>query len=889
MPRSGWRTRVPPLAEMLFKMVTPAKERCFVLGDLREEFHRMMMAGSSRRAARRWYWRQLFGSVLPGLRRIMGPRPPGLQPSNGGLVRNFGHDLRLAGRGLARRPLFTAVAATTLAVGIGATVAMFSIVNGVLLTRLGYTQPDRVVHLFSLLVQAEGQLPMSYPDFHDLRERTRTLSEAAAMMGWGATLFDGEPLRVTGASVSGNYFDVLGVQPAVGRFFLPEEGELGHEPVVVLSHSFWQRRFGGDPGLVGQALELSGISYTVVGVAPHDLEVPWGEVDMWRARPDYFSVTRASRGSHNTWPIARIASGATLDEVNAELAEIAVQLEPEEPAHRGQRFQAVPIMDVMVGSVRPVLIVLLGSVALVLLIACANVANLLLSRATERKREIAVRSSLGAARGQIIAQLLSESVLLAALGGVLGVGIAYVSVDLFVALGTTQIPRASLVHIDRTVLAFALGVSMLTAIVFGLAPAVQASKVDLAQSLREGGRGSTDGAKRRAARHGLVVAEVALCSMLLIGAGLFLKSLNNLTQVETGYSSEDVLTFRLSPIGEQYQEHDDLTRYYQDVIARLSAIPGVTSVGAASFSPLGAGENQEDVTRDDRPLPDPVEIMNAPVRAVTPDYLPTLGISLLRGRQFSDADDVSAPDVAIVSEDLVRQLFPGEDPIGRYVTVDYDRSRRIVGVVEDVRHRGVQEDVRPTIYAPHAQQFIPYVRRAMSVGLKTQIDHRVLADAVRTAVWDVDPTVPVQDYQALAQLVFEDMGGPRFRATLLTTFATLALLLAMIGVAGAVAYSVAQRRSEIGIRMALGARSGTVVGMVMKEGMRQVVLGMALGVGGALALGSVVESMLFDVAPRDPVALVASSMVLTTVAALAIWIPAARAAGVGAFKVLREE
>lgn len=882
--------RVPRLAELLFTLVTPRRERHFVLGDVREEFVRILESGKSLRAARLWYWRQLLGSARPGCRRLVKAKMLSNGPRRRGMVDRQWYDLRLATRALVRRPLLSATAVVTLAVGIGATVAMYSIVHGVLLARLGYAEPERVVCLFSLRGNMGGEpSAFSYADFEDLRDLTRAFSEVAATGVWNPTaIVDGDPWKVNGQSVSGNFFDVLGVNAALGRTFLPEEDVLGHEPVVVLSYETWQSRFGGDSSVVGRSVNLSGVLYTIVGVAPPKLEVPRGKPDMWQARPEYFSKERMPRGSHNVWPIARIAPGVTMEQVEADLTEIAIRLEPLHPAHAGQRFAATPVHEVLVGSVRPALLVLFAAVALVLLIACANVANLLLSSATGRSHEIAVKGALGASRGRLVHQLLLESLLMALLAGAIGVLIALACTSLFEAIGVAQLPRSAMVSINGPIVAFALVISVFTAVVFGLVPALRACGEDVGVRLQEGGRSRSATRRQMGAQRVLVVAEVAVSVLLLTGAGLLLKSYANLTNVDAGFATENLLTFRLNPSRQRYQSDAELTRYYEAVVQNLTALPGVSSAGAVSALPLTGAWDGEIVLRPDKPVPDPATNPHVEARAVTPDYFETLGIELIRGRLFTTADNESAPDVAIVSDGLARRLFPGEDPIGKFVTVSNQRPCAIVGVVADVNNFGLEENAEPTVYVPHAQHILPWIRRTMAVALKTSLDQAVLTAPVRRAVWDVDPTVAIADFRSMDRIIADDISGPRLGMSLLTSFAGLAILLALIGVSSVMAYAVSQRRSEIGTRLALGAQSRDVVGMVIKDGARTVVLGLAVGVLGALLLGRAIQSMLFLVEPRDPAVLLLVSVLLAVFAFFAMWVPAAQASRVPPVEVLKQ-
>jgi putative ABC transport system permease protein len=870
-------------------LVTPARERPFLLGDMAEEYAWMIERGGSPRDARRWYWAQLRGSFIPGLKRLKPPVPRGSGFMQGPSMNNLRHDVRVGLRSLGRRPGFTAIALLTLAVGIGANVAMYTVVRGVLLKPLSYDEPDRVVHLFERRAQDPALTNVSYPDFHDIAERSQTLEAVAATQGWiPTTIMDDEPLRINGVAVSGNYFDVLGVTPALGRFFLPEEDEIGHAPVVVVSHAFWTNHLAADPAAVGRTLELSSTRYTIIGVTPPSLEVPRGGIEVWQSRPTDFQVSEQNRTGHNMRPVARLAEGVSLVEANAELERLSEQLQAENPEHVGHRVVAVSMMELMVGDVRTALMVLFAAVGLVLMIACANIANLLLSRATGRQREVAVRTALGAQRSRLVYQFLTESLLLATGGAILGVALATVATRVLGSLAASGLPRTQLITIDASVLAFAAASAVITALVFGLVPALQGSVVRLAETLKEGSRGSSDGLSKRRWRRGLVVGELALAVMLLTGGGLLLRTFANLRAVDVGFESDQVTTARLYPPRVTYPEHEDLTRYYRAVVDRLSAIPGVASAAAVSFLPMSGGYEGDGVRRDDRPPPEPGEGQGAEARAVTPEYFRTMGIDLIRGRGFTAADDSTAPLVLIINQALADALFPGEDPLGKRVSI-HRVSREIVGIVANVRQFGVQEPIEAGMYAPHAQPFIWWIRRRMSVAVKAEAAIAGLGPVMRQAVRDVDPTVTMRQLESLTALQDRDIAAPRFQAQLLILFAGIALFLAAVGVAAVMGYNVAQRRGEIGVRLALGAERSDVMLLVLAEGMKLVLAGLAIGLVGSAAASRLIRTMLFGVSPSDMQTYLIAPAVLAVVALVAVMIPAFMASRVDPIEALREE
>jgi putative ABC transport system permease protein len=743
--------------------------------------------------------------------------------------------------------------------------------------------------LFERRTQHQELGNVSYPDFHDVAERSRTLEAVAATQGWiPTTIIGDEPLRISGVDVSGNYFDVLGVTPALGRFFLPEENEIGHDPVVVVSHAFWTNHLGADPAAVGRTLELSGTAYTIIGVTPPALEVPRGGIEMWRPRPTYFQVSEQNRTGHNMRPVARLAEGVSLAEANAELDRLSVQLEAENPTHVGHRVVAIPMMELMVGNVRTALMVLFGAVGLVLMIACANIANLLLSRATGRQREVAVRTALGARRSRLVSQFLTESLLLATGGAILGVALAAIATRILASLAASGLPRTQLITIDAPVLAFAAAAAVATALLFGLVPALQGSVVHLAETLKEGARGSSDGLSKRRWRRSLVIGELALAVMLLTGGGLLLKTFTNLRAVDVGFESEQVTTARLYPSDVTYPEAEDLTRYYRAVVDRLSAIPGVASAAAVSFLPMSGGYEGDAIRRDDRPPPAPGEGQGAEARAVTPEYFRTMGIDLIRGRSFSAADDSSGPLVLIINQALADALFPGEDPLGKRVSI-FQVSREIVGIVANVRQFGAQEPVEASMYAPHAQPFVWWIRRRMSVAVKAEATIAGLGPAIRQAVRDVDPTVTIRQLESMTALQERDIAAPRFQAQLLILFAGIALFLAAVGVAAVMGYNVAQRRGEIGVRMALGAERSDVMFLVLAEGMKLVLAGLAIGLVGSAVASRLLQTMLFGVSPSDARTYLTAPAVLALVALVAVMIPAFMASRVDPMEALREE
>jgi putative ABC transport system permease protein len=848
----------------------------------------------------------LFAGVAERAHYIARTTKSKTEQRKGSIMSSLAQDVRYAARGFLKQPGFAIVAVVSLALGIGANTAIFSVVNGVLLRPLPYDEPERVVQIVGTL---QGELVrrhswLAYPEIEDIREASGALEHVSAFQWWSPIMYgDGEPTRLSGQGVSANYFEIFGLQPTAGRFFLTEDEVLGHEPVVVLSHAFWQQRFGGDANVVGTTLDLDGTNYLIVGVAPDHFVDPFGDQpQIWRSRPPGWDVTRLARINHSWRAIGRLADDVTLQQAQAELDLIWNGFREEYPdSHSEDGAVLVGAKDWMVGNVRTAILVLLGAVGLVLLIACGNVANLFLTRTVTRGREVALRAAIGASQGRIVRQLVTEVGLLFVAGGTLGFGLAWIGKDLLLSMGSQNLPRMSETQIDLPILGFTLVVSLVCGLVFGLTAAYPIARKDLASTLQSGGRTTSGDWRSQKVRGALVVSEVALALVLLVGGGLLLRSLWNLQNVEPGFQPENVLTMRVYPRAGTFGEHEEVTSLYEQVTQRVSAIPSVTAAGAANFIPMSSGQNCEFVWPDDRPIPSRQEFatMIEPrcleVRVVTPDYFQALGIPVIRGRALTEQDREADTPVALINQTTANLMFRDEDPLDQrltlYETRDYlpDVSRTIVGVVGDVRQVGLAADPVPAIYMAHIQEPDPGRRRVMTLLIRTERDPTDVAELARAAVRQVDGGISIDFVQTMTAVVNRTTAQPRFRTNLVLLFGGIALVLAMVGVAGVVGYAVSQQIPEIGLRMALGAQSRDIYSMVMGHGIKLTAMGVVVGLTGGYATTRVMSGLLFGVSAVDPVSFFGAAAVLTLVAVVAVWIPARKALRVDPVVVLDSE
>jgi len=842
------------------------------------------------------WWNFLRGALLgkdsleevPAYRR-QALHPPFRAGKDGETMETLWQDLRYGFRMLARNPGFTAVAVLTLALGIGANTAIFSVVNAVLFQPLDYEEPDRLYLLWTTNPGWARPESASLPDFLDWREQNQVFEDLAAISRRSLNLTgDGEPERLIGSYVSSSFFSLLRVQPSAGRGFLPGEDAPGAEHVAVLGYGLWQRRFGADPSLVGKTISLNGNDHTVVGIAPEDFQLFQG-TDLWLPLALDASQPQFGRRSDFLRVLGRLKPDVREDRAQAEMTTIAKRLEQEYPqTNTNIGVVLVPLHEHFVGNVRPALLVLLGAAGFVLLIACANVANLLLARAASREKEVAIRAALGASRFRLVRQLLTESVLLALLGGSGGLLLAMWGTDGLVRLSPAGLPRLNEIAVNEWVLGFTLLVSVIAGVLFGLVPALHASRLEMHESLKEGGRGSADQGGRRRLRSVLVVSEVALALMLLIGAGLMITSVYRLQQVSPGFNTENLLVGRVNLPAAKYSNPSEILGFSEQLIERLEGMPGIRAVTTTDDYPLSSGSYLSFVV-EGRPAPPPSQVVDAIVISVTPGYHRALGILLVRGRAFTRQDGPGDRLVVVINQAMAKKHFPSEDPIGQRLAYDgpdgQPNWREIVGVVADVRHEGLDQDAYPEFHMPFSQK----PSRGMTVLVRTESDPSALVGAVRGAVQAIDPNQPVYAVRTMDTILSRSVAQQRFTMVLLGMFATVALVLAAIGIYGVISYSVSRRTHEIGIRMALGAQPRDIFRLVVGQGMVLTLIGVGVGLAGAFALTRFLESLLFGVSATDPATFAGVALLLAAVALLACYLPARRATKVDPLVALRYE
>jgi len=883
------RSVLPParFALWILRLTLPATERESFIGDLVEELS-TIAAERGDASARRWLWRQCAIAVLT-LRR--GRRCPPVPRSIGDPpMLRFLADLRHGMRLLRRAPAFTLLSVLTLALGVGATTAIFSVADPVLFRPLPYPAPDRIVLVGDR--DADGTMSnIGWLTYRDLARDARTLERAAAVGDWQITLDDhGAPERVSGQRVSASFFSVLGVRPSLGREFAADEDTPATNRVVVLSYGLWARRYGGDTALVGSTISINGAPYTVAGVLPQSFEsVMAPGAQIWRVLGYDASLPYACRTCRHLRMLARTRPGVTTEGAAVELNALSARLVREYPKEYPATGEVVVSLgDATMRDVRPVLWAVLGASALVLLIAAANVANLQLARAMRREEEFAIRAALGAGRGRLTVQLLAEGLVLAIIGGVVGLIVARVTLATLIGWLPPDMPRLSAIRLDQSALAVGAAITLVLGVAIGLVPGLRERRSGLSDSLRGGQR--LTGGRRHLARAALVVAEVALALMLLVGAGLLGRSLVRLLSVDPGFDASHLLTLQAQATGPKYADSSVVFANHDQLRQAILRLPGVDRVGTASQLPLGGNVDMYGVTAQDKPLAHPELAPYADRYTVSPEFLAAMGIAIRRGRPFTAADNSdAAPNVVIVSAGLASRIWPGEDPIGKRIRVGGSSNawRTVVGVAANIHHRALDATESSQVYIPERQwQFADNI---IAVVVRTRGDPTTLARAVRTAAQAVDAAQPVTSLATMEQVVASSTAQRRLALLLFGAFALVALVLAVAGIYGVLAGAVAERTREIGVRTALGATPGAILAMVLLQGVRLAGLGLVIGLAAALLLGRFLRSLLYGVGSADPLTLLGVAALLATVAIAACLLPAMRAVGIDPMAALRAD
>jgi putative ABC transport system permease protein len=805
-------------------------------------------------------------------------------------------DIRFGLRMLIKNPGFSFIAILTLGLGIGANTAIFSILNSVLLRPLPFREPERVVQVWTTQPsRSKDRVAASLPDLNDWKEQNTVFEDLATVTFESFNLTGGgEPQRVSAGSVSPNFFNVLGVSAERGRTFVEEEGQRGKHQVIVLSHGIWQRAFGGELSILNSKVEMDGVAYTVVGILPPDFQFVDRQLDLWIPMALLSDTPLRSQRQSRWLPrvLARLKPGFTVEQADQEMRTIASRLEQQYPENEGISARVTTVASELTREVKTSLLVLLGAVGFVLLISCANVASLLLARAVARDREMAVRTAIGASWQRLLKQLLTENIILALLGGGLGLLLGYLAIKAIIAFGPSNIPRLQETSLDGRVLGFTLLASLLTAVVFGLAPAWKTSKTDVHGTLKESGRGSTGSVRGRKMFKALVVLEVAMALLLLVGAGLMIKSFSRLTSIAPGFNASNVMTMLIPLTISRYGTDQLRHNFFNQLIERLEAMPGVESAGAtvsqglpfrSSGWSMPLGIEGRTVDRSDKPV--------TSFSQVTPGYFEAMGISLLKGRAFTEQDNMQAPKVVVINETLARRYFSNDEPIGKQILLGDDAAgprHTIVGIVRDVKFRRLDDPFDAAVYSPYYQGF-PNVARMMYVVVRTNGDPTRFAGSLRDQVWSLDKDQPVDAITPMEKIVNDSVAAQRFNTILLGIFAAVALVLAAVGIYGIVSYSVTQRTHEIGIRMALGAQKRDIMILVIKQGAVLALIGVGVGLTIALLLTRSLSTVLYEVSATDPVIYSSITVILVSVVLLACLVPARRATRVEPIESLRNE
>lgn len=795
-------------------------------------------------------------------------------------------DIRFSIRSLLKHPAFAAISILTLALGIGANTAIFSVVNAVLLRPLAYREPERLV----TILHANAS-PVAPANFLDWKQQNQSLASMAAAQWWEPNLTGkDQPEHLRGLQLTADMFQLLGIDPLLGRTFATGEDQPGRENVLVLGHAFWQRRFVGDRSVIGQQLTLDGKSFTIIGVMPPEFHFApfWAtHAEVWA--PLNLAARHDDRGGQSLRVFGRLKQGVTRAQAQTEMQTINHRLEEQYPNDvKGLAVFVNPLLENVVGKTRPALLVLLTAVGFVLLIACANVANLMLARATSRQKEIALRMVLGAGRARIARQLLTESVILALAGGVFGLLLAVVVIKLLVSLGPASLPRLETIGLDPAVLAFTLVLSVLTGLLFGLAPVWQTRRANFNASLKDGARGSTDAGGRLGARRLLVISEMALAVMLLIGGGLLVRSFRQLRAIDPGFNPNHLMTMTVSLAGSQHSTGALRSAFFDQILPRIAAVPGVESASAINHLPIGGDLWTLGFTIEGQPAPPPGTTQGAVYRIIRPEYFRTMGATLLSGRDFNTHDHQTAPAVVMINEAMARRYWPNQNPLGRRIKINDEgvNPREIVGVVKDARQGDWTLAASPEVYLSHLQATEPH---GLTLVVRTAGDPAAVVSGIQNEIWAVDKSLPVSEIKSMDEVIAEALGPQRFNMLLLGVFGGVALLLATVGIYGVMSNAVTSRTQEIGIRMALGAQAKDVMGMIVGQGMLLTVIGIGLGLVGAFFVTQLMSGLLYGVSATDQTTFVAVPVLLTVVAMFGCYVPARRATKVDPLVALRYE
>jgi putative ABC transport system permease protein len=878
----------PRLARLILSIVLPASEREFFMGDLHEEFQRQA-AGAGLRKARQWYWKEAIRA--PGWWRRTSPDFAAVhaEAGKGEVMLSIVQDVRYAFRSLTKSSSLVVFALAALALGIGANTAVFSIVNGVLLKPLPYAEPQQLVRVWDS--NAAANLPFFSVAHGNLLEWEK---QNTVFTGIGAYREDGfsfsnssiqdMPERVTGARITAGLLPVLGVSPALGRWFTPDEDRPGADRVVVLSHDLWRRKFSEDRGVIGKDVRIEGERHMVVGIMPADFRLPIEGSDLWI--PYALDRSKADRGSHFLRVLGRLKPTSTIEQARAELNRIAERLEENDPATRkGWRVNILPMDESVTRTVGPTLWMMLGTVGLVLLIASANVANLLLARSVSRRKEISLRLSLGASRSRLLRQLLTESLVLSFAGGLLGIGVAVVALDVLKSQAPGNIPRLTDISIAPQVLLFNAVVSIATGLLFGIVPALRGSRVDLSEGLKVASHGSTTARRDRRAGRLLVVAQITIAMVVVISSGLMLRTLWNLHGVDPGFQTDGRYTFGINLNGPKYAKTEARVQFMTSIIEQIRSLPGVQNVAATHRLPM-TGNSGVSIEVEDQPAPQSGQNPTVTYRSVTPDYFDVMGIPLVRGRTFDSRESQGGSQVVVINQRMAARFWPGQDPIGKRIrNGPKEPWIAVVGLVADSKENRLDIDTSAGMYLPYPNMPIP----AMTVVVQLATGPSSIADEIRQEIRRLDADIGIGGITPLEDVVSASIGQRSFTAALLTVFAGISLLLAASGLYGVLAYAVNQRVREIGVRMALGASRRTVLRHIINDGLRLILPGIAAGTVGALAATRLLSDLLFGVKAVDPVTFAAIAAFLTLIGILACYIPARKAASVDPLAALRNE